>query len=70
MAINRVSLTAESLTTNTDITLELLVTRPEENVYMDTPVTPNRLVGFYNAQTGTVELYLSDNTGYRYLRVR
>ena len=70
MAINRVSFTAQSLTENSDITLELLQVRPVSGEYMETPVTPDRLVGYFNSLAGGVELYLSDSTGHRYVRVR
>ena len=69
MAINRSSLSSQSLKQNTDVTLELLVTRPVENVYLDTPVTPNRMVGYYNYSLNRVELFVTDATGYRYIKV-
>ena len=48
MAINRTSLTTESLADNTDITLELLQVRPDTNAYLDVPVQPNKMVGYFN----------------------
>jgi len=70
MAINRTSLTTQSLTDNTDITLELLQVRPDPNAYLNTPVAPNKMVGFVNAAAGGVELFITDATGHRYIRVR
>ena len=70
MAINRVSFSAESIKENTDITIELLEARPVDGEFLDTPVTPNRMVGFYNSVANQVELFISDPSGYRYLKVR
>lgn len=70
MPINRVSFTTQALTENTDITLEILQVRPVEGVYLSTPVTPNKMFGYFNNLVGGVELYISDSTGYRYMKVR
>ena len=70
MAINRNSFTAQPLTENSDITLELLQTRPDVDAYLETPVTPNKMVGYFNNLVGGVELYLTDATGHRYIGVR
>lgn len=69
MAINRVSFTSESVKTNTDVTIELLVTRPVEGEYLVTAVAPNRMVGYYNNAINKVELFISDPTGHRYIKV-
>ena len=69
MAINRVSFSAEALTSNTEITLELLPFRPDVNLYLDVPVAPNRMVGFLSPQ-GYVELYITDSQGRRYTKVK
>lgn len=69
MAINRTSITAQSIKENTDITVFLLGSPPNPNVFLDTPVTPNILVGFYNDATDTVQLYITDSTGRRYIPV-
>ncbi len=69
MAINRTQITAQSIAENTDVTVNLLSTPPNPNVYLDTPVEPNVLVGFYNDMTDTVQLYVTDATGYRYIPV-
>ena len=70
MAINRVSFTTDSLKSNTDVTLELVSPRPDTTAYLDTPVTPNKMVGFYNSAIGVVELYITDGTGRRYIKVQ
>lgn len=69
MAINRVSFSSESIKENYDITLELLTTRPVEGEYLTTAVTPNRMVGYYNNSLDKVELFITDATGYRYIKV-
>lgn len=70
MAINRTSITTKNVTETTEITLELVTTRPVDGATFTTPVTPNRLVGYFNNAIGGVELYIADATGYRYIRVR
>ena len=70
MGINRVSFSSQSLTENSDITLEIVQVRPDVEAYLDTPVAPNKMVGFYNNLVGGVELYITDATGHRYTRVR
>ena len=69
MAINRVSFSAEPLTQNTSVTLELLRVRPSESEYLDTPVAPNRMVGYFNNSIGRVELFITDPSGRRYIKV-
>ena len=69
MAINRVSLTAQSIQ-NTDLSIKMLGELPDTAQYLDTPVTPNVMVGYYNAITDTVQLYVTDQTGRRYIKVR
>jgi len=70
MGINTTSLSATPLTGNTDITLELLQVRPDTAAYYDPPVTPNKMVGYFNNLVGGVELYITDAQGRRYIRVR
>lgn len=69
MAINPSQLGATPTDANYDVTIELLTTRPDSRAYLTTPVTPNKLVGYYDAVQDQVELYIVDNTGYRYLRI-
>jgi len=69
MAINPSQLGATPTDSNYDITIELLTTRPNAGAYLTTAVTPNKLVGYYDAIQDQVELYIVDNTGYRYLRI-
>lgn len=69
MAINRTQISAQSIKENTEITVNFLLTPPDPNVYLDTPVEPNMLVGFYNDMTDTVQLFVTDTTGRRYIPV-
>lgn len=69
MAINRTQISAQSIKENTEITVNFLLTLPDPNVYLDTPVEPNTLVGFYNDMTDTVQLFVTDATGRRYIPV-
>lgn len=69
MAINPPQLGAQPITSNYDVTIEFLQTRPVVGAYQATPDTPNKLVGYYDAVQNQVELYIVDNTGHRYLRI-
>ena len=70
MAINRTSFSAQSIQQNVDITIQMLPTLPDTTEYLDTPVTPNIMVGFYNDISDTVQLYVTDQTGRRYIKVQ
>ena len=70
MGISRSSFSAQSIAVNTDITIQMLAAPPDTTVILETPVTPGVMVGFYNDQTDTVELYVTDPTGLRYIKVR
>lgn len=70
MAINPSSIASASITQdNFDIPIEILGFRPALGQYYATATTPNKLVGYYDSINDVVELYLTDNTGRRYLRV-
>ena len=69
MAINPSQLGATPITNNQDVTIEMLQARPSAGAYQSTPDTPNKLVGYYDNFADHVELYIVDNTGYRYLRI-
>ena len=69
MAINRSSISAQSIRENTDLTIEILNELPNTSAYLDTPVTPNVLFGFYNHILDKVQLYVSDPTGRRFLKI-
>ena len=69
MAINRSSLSAQDIATNYDVAIELVTTRPDVNEVLTTAVAPGVMVGFYNNALGVVELYVTDPSGLRYIRV-
>jgi len=69
MAINPSQLGTAAAEDNNLATVEFLLTRPQAGVYNQTPQIPNKLFGYYDGLTDTVEIYISDATGYRYLRV-
>ena len=70
MAINRSNIAAQDITQNHDISIRLLSSKPDVREYLETPVTPNLLCGYFNDATDTVELYLTDGTGRRYIKVK
>ena len=69
MAINPSQLAAQPIYTNYDVTIQMLSQRPKVGAYNTTADTPNKLVGYYDGFSDSVELYIVDATGYRYLRV-
>lgn len=69
MPINPSQLSAQPIEQNQDVAIEILTDRPTSGAYLTTPVTPNKLVGYYDSLTDYVELYVVDNTGYRYLKI-
>lgn len=69
MAINPALFDSQPISENTDVTIELLTVRPDPGAYMATAVKPNRLVGYYDSFTDSVELYISDNSGHRYMKI-
>ena len=69
MGINNAQFSAQPIEQNQDVAIELLQARPDVSAVLTTPVTPNKLVGYYDAFTDTVELYVVNNTGYRYLKI-
>ena len=69
MAINPSQLSAQPIEQNNDIAIEMLTVRPTVGVQQPTSDTPNKLVGYYDGLTDQVELYVVDNSGYRYLKI-
>lgn len=67
MAINRVSMTSESITTNTDTVIEIRYVEPDTRDLFDPPETPNKLIGYYDGNADVVRLYIVDNSGLRLL---
>ena len=69
MAINPVSMTSESITTNTEAIIEIVYYEPDPNRLLEVPQTPGKLIGAFNGAQGVVNLYVIDNSGLRMLRV-
>ena len=69
MAINRSSFSAEDITTNYSVAIQLLGTKPDTSVSLTTPVEPNVMFGYYNDTIDAVELYVSNAFGTRYIKV-
>ena len=73
MAINRSSISSQSITENYDVAINMSaipVDQSTAEIYLDPPVTPNILHGFYNSATGTVQLFVTDPQGRRYVPIR
>lgn len=70
MAINRNSFTATSIKEFNELTIQMVHTLPDTTKFLDTPVTPNIIVGYYNDLTDTVQLYVTDRSGLRYIKVQ
>jgi len=69
MAINRSSISAQSITDNTDVAIRMALTRPDPNVIIDPPLKPSIMIGYYNNITDTVELFVTNPSGTRFLPV-
>ena len=69
MAINRSFVSTQDISTVTNTTIELVGTRPNLDVLNDPVETPNRMVGYHDSVSDSVELYVVDRSGLRWLRV-
>ena len=69
MAINRSSISTNSVDKYNGNTIELLSTIPPGNGLIDTPMEPGKLVGYYDGVSDTVRLYVVSGSGYRLMRV-
>lgn len=68
MAINRVSLTSESVYENTESVVEVRYTQPPTpDDILDPPETPNKLIAYYDGTTNTVNLYIVNRSGLKLL---
>ncbi len=47
----------------------MLLTPPDPFTYLETPVKPSTLYGFYNDALDLVQLYVTDGNGRRYIPV-
>ena len=64
MTINRVSLTSQSITENTNAVIDIRYTVPP-GVFeqLDSPEPPGKLIGYYDGTNNTVGLYVVDDSG-------
>lgn len=69
MAINRTSLTSEAIQENTESVIEIRSQRPDLVNPLDPPDIPGRVIGYYNAASGFVELYVVSGSGLGLMRV-
>ena len=69
MAINRTSISAQDITQDPSFSIKLASTRPDTTAYLDLPVEPNVMIGFYDSNLNAVQLYVTDPTGRRYIKV-
>jgi hypothetical protein len=69
MAINRSAFSAQDITTNTSIAIQMLGIKPDTSLILATPIEPNVMFGYYNDAIDAVELYVSDQLGTRYIKV-
>jgi hypothetical protein len=69
MAINRTSISAQDITQDPSFSIKLASTRPDTTAYLSTPVEPNVMIGFYDSTLNAVQLYVTDPTGRRYIKV-
>ena len=67
--INRTSLSAKSIVTDTNVVLEIVYVEPRPDVILDPPMTPNKVFGFYDQALDAVRLFVVDDSGLRVLPV-
>ena len=70
MAINQSNLAAQDITQNYAVAIKMLASKPDTNEYFETPIAPNILYGYYNDAYDYVELYITDTSGRRYVKVK
>ena len=68
MAINRSIITTADITDIDIVAIEMVDTRPSGG-YLPLAGTPNVIVGYYNSETDTVEMYVRDASGHRILKL-
>lgn len=71
MGIQSGHIGTQSIASDVKVVLEILPFRPAYGVAFPDGIKrlPGQLVGFFNGTTGTVELYMVDNTGIKALKV-
>ena len=69
MAINSPGIGTEDVAQSYQLPIELATTRPSTTEVLTTSKVPGQLVGFYNGSTDSVDLYIVDVSGIRYLKI-
>lgn len=68
MAIIGPSIGSKPLAEAAIVNVEIVGTRPNENIANNPPLASGRMVGFYNQSTGRVELYVTSTGGLYWVR--
>ena len=69
MAINRSSVSTNSVEKYNGNTIEMLSSAPPSNGVLTTPMEPGQLVGYYNGVSDVVQLFVVSGSGLRIMRV-
>ena len=69
MAINPISIQAEDISQNPDVTIQFLPVKPLVGVILSTREPPGKLYGYYDQSISAVRLYAIDPTGTRYIEI-
>ena len=67
MAINRTQIAAQPLTQDTNVVIEIVYVEPTNP--LSTPMTPNKVFGFYDSALDSVRLYVVSDSGLQALPV-
>lgn len=69
MAINRSSISTNSVDKYNGTNIQMLSTEPPLDGNLDTPMRPGQLVGYYHGLNDIVQLFVVAGSGYRLIRV-
>ena len=69
MGINPTSLATQSIETDYNVVIEMVATRPTVGVLLETQMTPNKILGYYDAALDAVKLYIVSDSGFVILAV-
>lgn len=68
MAINRLSISSQSIKENTEAVVEVVYTQPPAPDELLSPAkTPGKLIAYYNGADDTTRLYIVSRSGLRLL---
>lgn len=63
MAISSSSISSVKTTQEYTVCIEIVATAPETDVVLDEPTDPGKITGYYNPETGLVELFVANELG-------